>query len=90
MNYKKITLALNITVIGLWLVTGICVFLSGNVTKLQYGACWFILLMSWSLKTHADFRNAELYEKNQRLIDRYISLLNIITKSKKEDNDNEH
>ena len=92
---KKTIFIMNIGVIVLWLITGITTLLSGEVSKVSYGCCLSVLLLTWVLKTINDFRIEGLYDEQKKWFNRYTTLLNCYIKSlektnTKEENDNDN
>lgn len=81
---KKTIIIMNSVVIVVWLATIIINLLSEDISKFSYGACGFILIFSWVLRTADNIRICELYDHNIKLLQGYVELLKTIFKKEEE------
>lgn len=81
---KKTIIIMNIVVMVAWLATIIINLLSDDISKISYGACGFMLILSWIFKTVDNVRICELYDHNTKLLQGYVELLKTIFKKEDE------
>lgn len=73
-------ISLNAVVMVVWLITIIINLLSDDISKFNYGACGFTLLLSWFFKMLTDIRVCELYDENAKLLHEQFEMLKILLK----------
>lgn len=81
---KKTIIATNVAVIVVWLITIIINLLSDDISKFSYGACGFMLIFTWVLRTVDNVRICELYDHNNKLLHGYVELMKTIFKKEEE------
>lgn len=73
---KKTILIMDVTVSIIWLFTGVSTLLSDEISKISYGGCLIVMLLSLVLKTINDCRINDLCESNHKWFKMYTKLLN--------------
>lgn len=82
---KKTIIIMNSVVIAVWLATIIINLLSEDISKFSYGACGFILILTWVLRTVDNIRICELYDHNNKMLHDYVELMKNIFKKEEEE-----